>query len=74
MRIEELLGSLATAAIAQATGTTAPALLKPTQDPKLGDYQVNGVLPLAKQRQQNPREVAELVVAIRRVFHVWRLA
>jgi arginyl-tRNA synthetase len=66
MRIEEHLGSLATAAIALATGTAAPALLKPTQDAKLGDYQVNGVLPLAKQQQKNPREVAELVAAVLR--------
>lgn len=34
------------------------ALVKPTKDVKFGDYQVNGVLPLAKIFKANPRELA----------------
>lgn len=39
------------------------ALLRGTQDPKFGDYQVNGVIALAKQAGKNPRELADPVAA-----------
>jgi arginyl-tRNA synthetase len=39
------------------------ALVKPTTDPKFGDYQVNGVMPLAKQLKTNPRKLAEQIIA-----------
>ena len=39
------------------------ALLRGTQDPKFGDYQVNGVIALAKQAGKNPRALAEPVAA-----------
>lgn len=45
----------------EALGTEAPAILRPTTDPKLGDFQINGVMPLAKQQKRPPRELAELV-------------
>ena len=38
------------------------ALVRPATDPKFGDYQVNGVMPLAKQIKINPRKLAEEVV------------
>lgn len=63
MRIEPFLDSIASAAIKDALGTDAPAIVRPTQDPKHGDYQVNGVLPLAKQLKKSPRELAEPVRA-----------
>lgn len=63
MRIEPYLDAIAAAAIRDALGTDAPAVLRPTQDPKHGDYQVNGVLPLAKQLKKNPRELAAPVAA-----------
>ncbi len=63
MRIEPFLDAIASAAIKDALGTDAPAVLRPTQDPKHGDYQVNGVLPLAKQLKKNPRELAAPVAA-----------
>ncbi len=39
------------------------ALVRPATDPKFGDYQVNGVMPLAKQIKANPRKLAEQIVA-----------
>ncbi|MGA2092726.1 MAG: arginine--tRNA ligase [Sedimentisphaerales bacterium] len=39
------------------------ASVKPATDPKFGDYQVNGVMPLAKQLKTNPRKLAEQIVA-----------
>ena len=39
-----------------------PAIVRPAKDPKFGDYQVNGVMGLAKRLKTNPRELAESVV------------
>jgi len=38
-------------------------MIKPATDPKFGDYQANGVMPLAKQLKTNPRKLAEQIVA-----------
>jgi arginyl-tRNA synthetase len=51
------------AAMAEAAGQEAPAIVRPATDPKFGDYQVNGVMPLAKQSKINPRKLAEQIVA-----------
>jgi arginyl-tRNA synthetase len=40
-----------------------PALVRLATDAKFGDYQVNGVMPLAKQLKTNPRKLAEQIVA-----------
>ncbi|NOU28853.1 MAG: arginine--tRNA ligase [Polyangiaceae bacterium] len=61
MRIDVELSEIAGQAIQDALGTASPAILRPTQDPKHGDFQVNGVLPLAKQMKGNPRELATKV-------------
>lgn len=61
MRIEAFLDSLATRAIKEALELDAPAIVRPTADARHGDYQVNGVLPLAKRLGQNPRELATKV-------------
>src|SRR5262245_43225314 len=61
MRIEQLLDGLGRAALQRALGVDAAAALKPTTDPRHGDYQLNGVLPLSKQLRQNPRELAQKV-------------
>jgi arginyl-tRNA synthetase len=63
MRIERYLDGLGRAAITRALGVEAGAALRPTTDPKHGDYQINGILPLSKQLKQNPRVLAESVVA-----------
>jgi arginyl-tRNA synthetase len=50
--------------MAEAAGrANCPALVKPATDPKFGDYQVNGVMALAKQIKTNPRKLAEQIVA-----------
>jgi len=61
MRIERYLDGVGRAAIERALGVVGAAALRPTSDPKHGDYQLNGVLPLAKQLKQNPRAMAESV-------------
>ena len=38
------------------------AIVRPSTDPKFGDYQANGVMPLAKKQKTNPRKLAEEVV------------
>lgn len=61
MRIEHTLDQIAERAILAATGTPSPALLRPTTDPKHGDYQINAAMSLAKQLKQNPRELGEKI-------------
>ncbi len=61
MRIERFLDEIAQNAIESALGTRAPAILRPTTDAKLGDYQINGLMGLAKQLKKAPRELAEPV-------------
>ncbi|RIY35062.1 arginine--tRNA ligase [Psittacicella gerlachiana] len=39
--------------------TVYPAIIKPTKSAQFGDYQVNGILPLAKTLGTNPRELAQ---------------
>ena len=41
----------------------APAMIRPCADPKFGDYQANGVMAVAKQRKENPRALADKVIA-----------
>jgi arginyl-tRNA synthetase len=52
---------------ALASLTTDPApfaeMVKPAQDSKFGDYQANCAMPLAKQRGENPRDVAGKIIA-----------
>ncbi len=56
------------AAMTAATGGLATgrggciAQVRPATDPKFGDYQVNGVMALAKELKTNPKELAEKVV------------
>jgi arginyl-tRNA synthetase len=64
MLIESLLEDIGRAAITQALGVDAPAALKPTQDKKLGDYQFNAALGLAKQLGKPPREIAQAICTV----------
>jgi len=51
------------AAMAGAAGVgDCAAIVRPSTDPKFGDYQVNGVMALAKKAKTNPRKLAEDVV------------
>lgn len=63
MRIERLLDHLACEAIRETTGQDAPALLRPTTDPRHGDYQLNGAMALGKALGKKPRDVAEPLAA-----------
>jgi len=60
MRLERHLDELASDTMHKALGLDERprAILRPTSDPKFGSYQINGAMPLAKQRKTNPRELA----------------
>jgi len=61
MLLERYLESLGSEAIEKALhlGGPRPAIVRPTQDPKFGDYQLNGAMPLAKELGSPPRTLAE---------------
>ena len=61
MLLERYLESLGSQAIAKALDLDAPrpALIRPTQDAKFGDFQINGAMPLAKELRKPPRELAQ---------------
>ena len=55
---ERISAAMASAAKCQ----SCAAIVKASTDPKFGDYQANGVMPLAKQLKTNPRKLAEETV------------
>ena len=62
--IVDILEEKMTAAMVAATGDcSCAAIVRPATDPKFGDYQVNGVMPLAKKLKINPRQLAEKVLS-----------
>jgi arginyl-tRNA synthetase len=62
--LRELRGRLERALAPLTSDPSALAgLVKPTQDPKFGDFQANCAMPLAKQLGSPPRRVAEQIVA-----------
>jgi arginyl-tRNA synthetase len=60
VRLETTLEVLGTNAIREVLGVEAPALIR-AANASHGDYQLNGVLPLAKQMKKPPRELAQPV-------------
>jgi arginyl-tRNA synthetase len=59
----EILEKRISAAMASASGVdNCAAIVRPSTDPKFGDYQANGVMSLAKKVKTNPRKLAEEVV------------
>jgi arginyl-tRNA synthetase len=60
MRLERLLDDLAVRVMREALDAPegASALVRQTQDPRFGDYQINGAMPLAKRLGKPPRELA----------------
>jgi arginyl-tRNA synthetase len=59
----EILEERISTAIAAVTGLEkCSAIVRPATDPKFGDYQVNGVMAIAKQLKTNPRKLAEEVI------------
>jgi arginyl-tRNA synthetase len=64
MNLLQLLQQTFHEALAGLVADPAPyvLLVKPSQDPRYGDYQANCAMPLAKVLGKKPREVAELIV------------
>ena len=58
----DILEERISAAMAEVAGQQAPAIVRPATDAKFGDYQVNGVMALAKELKTNPKKLAEKVV------------
>jgi arginyl-tRNA synthetase len=59
----EILEERISAAMSAVTGQeSCAAIVRPVTDPKFGDYQANGVMPLAKKIKTDPRKLAEQVV------------
>jgi arginyl-tRNA synthetase len=61
MLLERYLESLGSEAIQKALDLDGPrpALVRPIQDPKFGDFQINGAMPLGKELGKPPRELAQ---------------
>ncbi len=61
--VSYILEERISAAMAAAVGRDdCAAIVRPSTDPKFGDYQANGVMALAKKLKTNPRKLAEEVV------------
>ena len=58
--IEQRVQSAVAATLPDANLTTVQ--VRPTADPKFGDYQCNSLMNLAKERKRNPRQLAEEVL------------
>ncbi len=52
----DILEERISAVMAEVAGQKAPAIVRPATDPKFGDYQVNGVMALAKELKTNPQK------------------
>ena len=59
---QSLLEKKLSEAIAK-TGFPSTGDLTPATDPRFGDYQTNAALVLAKQRSENPKTIAEKIIA-----------
>lgn len=61
MLLERYLDRIGGEAIARALRLDGPrpAIVRPTQDPTFGDFQLNGAMPLAKELGKSPREIAQ---------------
>jgi arginyl-tRNA synthetase len=65
-RLEDTIGGRVRAAIARVYGpehADTDPLVRPTQDPRFGDFQANVAMGLAKRLGTKPRDVAETLVA-----------
>ncbi|MHC4756811.1 MAG: arginine--tRNA ligase domain-containing protein, partial [Planctomycetota bacterium] len=61
--ILDILEDRISVVMAEAAGLgKCSAIVRLSTDPRFGDYQVNGVMPLAKQLKTNPRQLAEKIL------------
>ena len=59
----DILEEKISAVMATVTGQRqCPGMVTPATDAKFGDYQANGIMPLAKKLKTNPHQLAEQVV------------
>jgi arginyl-tRNA synthetase len=65
MLLERYLEIIGSEAIQRALGLDGPrpALVRPTTDPKFGDFQINGAMKLGKELGKPPRELAQPIAA-----------
>jgi arginyl-tRNA synthetase len=63
MNLKRLLNDRIAAALHASLGEAAPPVVQPAARPEFGDYQANGVMGAAKRTRQNPRALAESVLA-----------
>ena len=59
--VSDILTERVSAAIKAVTGQDAPPILKPSAQERFGDYQINGIMSLAKQLETNPRQLAQKI-------------
>ena len=57
----DILEEKISSAMREISGADAPAIVRPAADAKFGDYQANGIMPLAKKLKTNPKELAQKV-------------
>jgi arginyl-tRNA synthetase len=68
----EIIADAVEHALRSAVGAenAGPAMIRPCADSKFGDYQANGIMAVAKRLGQNPRALAEKVIAQLQVSEV----
>ena len=64
MKLKEHINTLIAQALKQASITVDKVSVTEATKPEFGDYQFNGIMPLAKTLRRNPREIAGDVVAL----------
>ena len=69
--LERLRAAFAAATPEGGDAAAFAAAVRPSTDPKFGDYQANGCMALAKALEKNPRELAQDVAAARRPRPRW---
>jgi len=69
MKIKDLIASEIEKAFVT-IGLSGPALIKTTNNPELGDYQVNGVMAAAKKANLRPDETAQKVIEAAKLDHI----
>ena len=69
MKVKELIASRIEAAFDQ-VGLNGPAIVQTTSSPKLGDFQVNGVMAAAKKAKLDPGEKAKEVIEVARLADI----
>lgn len=60
--LHKLISSRFAHAIESVAGEPRDPIVKPSGDPKFGDYQCNAAMGLAKQLKQKPRDVAQAII------------